>query len=163
MRLLFIIIVAIFCYKEAYCKEILEDILQDINSEEVKNKANKNETKEEPKEKSDSKVNDSENFTNDLRLNLRNLSIHNNFNEEEGCYIACHKQSSYSNSYKYSNNDYVVGCIRVQGSYVMHICRPMNYENNDISTLNVFQDMCEQEFPNACKNKSCWAVGDTGT
>ncbi|CAL7962288.1 hypothetical protein MIDIC_460015 [Alphaproteobacteria bacterium] len=97
-----------------------------------------------------------------LELNNRVLPTATPYNEKDGCYIVCYSQTPRGNGYKVDQNEYIVGQIRIQGAYDREVCQPQNYEENDLSAENDFQDLCEKTFPKFCKDKSCWVTGESG-
>lgn len=54
-----------------------------------------------------------------------------------------------------------MGQVRVKGKYSKRVCLPHGYESKDISALQKFKSLCNANIPK-CKEKGCWAGGDTG-
>lgn len=84
----------------------------------------------------------------------------NIFNHTPGCYVACYSHNPDKAVYSVTPTIYLVGQLRVRGSYVGRQCVPENYESADIRSEKVFKDLCSRAF--SCPGNSCWAGGDTG-
>jgi C1A family cysteine protease len=89
----------------------------------------------------------------------RLLPTVNNYTEPDGGYIACYSRNKEGGVYSVGDGIYVMGQIRIQGQYINRIFHPQGYENQDISAIQKFKDLCNQTFP-ACKGGG-WAGGDT--
>lgn len=87
------------------------------------------------------------------------IPTNNEYKEAPGCYIACY--SHQPGAYAVSSNIYVIGQVRVRGHYVARNCVPEGYKNMDISKADPLKELCSVSIE-ACKNKGCWAGGDTG-
>jgi hypothetical protein len=85
----------------------------------------------------------------------------NKFVGTPGCYIAAYSPRKEKSVYSVGGDIYVMGQVRVSGSYQDRICQPVGYENADISAARRFKLMFALALPSACK-KGCWAGGDTG-
>ncbi len=86
----------------------------------------------------------------------------NDFKEAPGCYVACYSHYEANSVYPISKNIYVMGQIRVPGSYANRICQPKGFEDKDISTVKAFNALCTKHLPEPCPDNSCWVGGDTG-
>lgn len=86
----------------------------------------------------------------------------NEFTGEPGCYVACYSHQEEGSIYSVGDGIYVMGQVRVPGSYVGRICRPQGYESADISAETQFKELCVRNLPNVCKGNSYWVGGDTG-
>ncbi len=86
----------------------------------------------------------------------------NHFKEAPGCYIACYSHNAAQAIYPVGKNIYVMGQIRVPGSYQERVCQPKGFEQKDISAAQEFKALCTQIFPDVCREGICWAGGDTG-
>lgn len=86
----------------------------------------------------------------------------NRFTGDPGCYIACYSRQQDNSIYPVGGGMYVMGQVRVPGSYESRICRPKGYEQADISAEPKFKQLCHVSLPNTCNGDSCWAGGDTG-
>lgn len=84
----------------------------------------------------------------------------NIFLRNPGCYIACYSKNPDKSVFPVTSNIYLVGQIRVRGSYVGRMCVPENYETVDIRGERAFKELCSKSF--SCIGNSCWAGGDTG-
>lgn len=92
----------------------------------------------------------------------KNLPTVNAFKEAPGCYVACYSHVKKGSVYSVGSNIYVMGQVRVPGSYDARICLPKGYEHKDISAEITFKQLCEQYLPEQCTGLTCWAGGDTG-
>jgi len=95
-------------------------------------------------------------------LEAKTLPTINDFIGSPGCYIACYSREEKNSIYSVGGGIYVMGQVRVPGSYSGRICLPKNYEEADISAEPEFKNLCARSLPQACKGDSCWAGGDTG-
>lgn len=86
----------------------------------------------------------------------------NDFTGFPGCYIAAYSHEKQNSVYSVGNDIYVLGRVRVSGTYQRGICQPKGYEGKDISGLDYFKELFDKKLPKVCRNKSCWAGGDTG-
>jgi hypothetical protein len=86
----------------------------------------------------------------------------NTFRGYPGCYIAAYSHNKRNSVYSVGDGIFVMGQVRVPGTYEGRICQPEGYEGEDISRLDEFKDLFDQELPHACRDRSCWAGGDTG-
>ncbi len=90
------------------------------------------------------------------------VAISNLYTGSDGCYIACIAGRKIDSSYYFNGEGYLVGQIRVKGGYVRGVCQPADGSKGiEISTMNKFQNMCSESFPNYCSNLSCWAISET--
>lgn len=85
----------------------------------------------------------------------------NKYKESPGCYIACYSHDKSRAVYSVGGDIYVMGQVRVKGNYENRICLPEGYESADISALDLFKKICNENISN-CSNGGCWAGGDTG-
>jgi hypothetical protein len=90
----------------------------------------------------------------------RTLPTVNDFKGRPGCYVACYSHDRRKGVYPVGGSIWVLGQLRVPGSYEGRICRPLRFERTDISRASVFREMCRMSVP-AC-GEGCWAGGDTG-
>jgi hypothetical protein len=74
----------------------------------------------------------------------KKLPTVNAFKEAPGCYVACYSHMKQGSVYPVSSNIYVMGQVRVPGSYHDRICLPKGYEHRDISAEVTFKQLCEQ-------------------
>lgn len=86
----------------------------------------------------------------------------NSFTRTPGCYVVAYSHTAENSAYPIGNGIYVMGLVRVPGHYVGQICLPDGYETEDISHLEIFKDLFDYSLPTACRNRSCWAGGNTG-
>jgi hypothetical protein len=91
----------------------------------------------------------------------RTLPTVNKFIGYPGCYVAAYSRRKEKSVYSVGGDIYVMGQVRVPGSYQERICLPVGYENVDISADPQFKLMFAEVLPKACK-EGCWAGGDTG-
>ena len=91
----------------------------------------------------------------------RTLPTVNNFIGYPGCYVAAYSHRKENSVYSVGGDIYVMGQVRVPGSYQERICLPVGYENVDISADPQFKLMLAKVLPEACQ-EGCWAGGDTG-
>ena len=91
----------------------------------------------------------------------RTLPTVNKFIGYPGCYVAAYSRRKEKSVYSVGGGIYVMGQVRVRGSYQERICLPVGYENADISADPQFKLMIAKVLPSACK-EGCWAGGDTG-
>ncbi|WP_432808684.1 hypothetical protein [Pantanalinema sp. GBBB05] len=92
----------------------------------------------------------------------KNLPIVNTFTGTPGCYVACYSRTATNSVYSVGDGIYVMGQVRVPGSYAGRICLPKGFEAADISAEFQFKRLCMEQLPKVCRNYSCWAGGDTG-
>lgn len=92
----------------------------------------------------------------------RNIPVRNEYDKDNGCYIACYSHNSANSAYPIGQDMFVMGVIRVEGHYAQRICLPKGYENKDISAELYFKDKCTKHLSHACQRNTCWAGGDTG-
>lgn len=90
------------------------------------------------------------------------LPTTNSFEGIPGCYIACYGQ--HQGIYRIAKNIYTHGLVRVPGTYQAqgHDCLPQGDENQDISQLQLYLDLCKANIPSCDDEHECWAGGDTG-
>ena len=86
----------------------------------------------------------------------------NQFLDYPGCYVACYSGNQENSIYSVGGGIYVMGQVRVPGSYEGRICRPGDYETADISAASKFKALCAENLADACSGNSCWTGGDTG-
>jgi len=86
----------------------------------------------------------------------------NTYKATPGCYLMCYSHHRSKNSYKVDKNIYAVGQFRVAGQYQQGICLPTHYEQQDISALKQFKQLCNTQIDACKKGKNCWAGGGTG-
>lgn len=86
----------------------------------------------------------------------------NQFLDYPGCYVACYSRNQENSIYSVGGGIYVMGQVRVPGSYEGRICLPRDYETADISAEPKFKALCAENLADACSGSSCWAGGDTG-
>jgi hypothetical protein len=89
------------------------------------------------------------------------LPINNSYKQAPGCYIACYSKEKEGAIYPVGGGIFVMGQVRVPGSYQSRICRPKGYETADISAEDYFKKLCRKSLPNCKTDTSCWAGGDT--
>ncbi|RUR12626.1 hypothetical protein [Legionella sp. km772] len=87
------------------------------------------------------------------------LPTDNSYTDSPGCYIACYSHNP--GVYAVGPSIYVMGQIRVKGSYVNRICQPAGFLNQDISKAFSFKQLCSEKI-STCTPNNCWAGGDTG-
>lgn len=95
-------------------------------------------------------------------FNERVLPTINAHQGEPGCYIACYSHHQDQSVYPVAKDIFVMGQIRVPGHYEGRICLPQGFEKQDISAAVEFKAKCEAYLPSACRERQCWAGGDTG-
>lgn len=91
----------------------------------------------------------------------RTLPTVNKFIGYPGCYVAAYSRRKEKSVYSVGGDIYVMGQVRVPGSYQERICLPVGYEKADIAADPQFKLMFAKVLPKACK-EGCWAGGDTG-
>jgi hypothetical protein len=91
----------------------------------------------------------------------KTLATVNKFVGYPGCYVAAYSRRKEKSVYSVGGGIYVMGQVRVPGSYQQRICLPVGYEKVDISADPQFKLMFAQVLSSACK-QGCWAGGDTG-
>ena len=91
----------------------------------------------------------------------KTLPTVNKFIGYPGCYVAAYSRRKEKSVYSVGGGMYVMGQVRVPGSYKERICLPVGYEKADISADPQFKLIFSQILPSACK-EGCWAGGDTG-
>lgn len=89
------------------------------------------------------------------------LPVNNEFATNPGCYIACYTQNPERGVYSPQPDVYVIGLIRVGGSYAQRNCVPLGYIRRDITKDPDFRGLCETKYP-SCAGSRCWANPDTG-
>lgn len=87
------------------------------------------------------------------------IPTNNAYTGNPGCYIACYSHIATQAIYAVGTNIYMIGQVRVPGTYVNRSCVPRNYQGQDISGLSQFKELCNTRIK-ACQD--CWAGGDTG-
>lgn len=90
----------------------------------------------------------------------RTMPVVNIFTRAPGCYVACYSNNPDKSVYALTRSIYMVGQIRVRGSYVGKMCVPENFETADIRGEKAFKELCSKSF--SCAGNSCWAGPDTG-
>ncbi|MBN4003833.1 NB-ARC domain-containing protein [Nostoc sp. LPT] len=91
----------------------------------------------------------------------------NEFVGSPGCYIAAYSHQQQGSAYSVGSNIYVMGQVRVSGSYQqtrdgINICVPNGYTiDSDISADKALNQKFSKTLPETCKDDSCWAGGDT--
>jgi len=89
------------------------------------------------------------------------LPTNNEFSAAPGCYLACYSNNQDGAVYGVGENIFVMGQVRVAGSYQGRLCKPQALEAaTPVSASEQLKAKCNQTFP-VCKN-GCWAGGDTG-
>lgn len=89
------------------------------------------------------------------------LPTNNDYKQTPGCYIACYSTDATASIYSPDDTSYLIGQVRVAGSYDGTSCKPIGFENKDISKVQKFSILCSASFA-PCKGKHCWANGQTG-
>jgi len=97
-----------------------------------------------------------------IGFELKQLPTRNVFKGSPGCYVACYSHEVGGSVYPVSGTIFVMGQVRVEGKYVERICRPKSFEEEDISAMQHFKDLCNRNIDACLKGRSCWAGGDTG-
>lgn len=95
-------------------------------------------------------------------LEATTLPTVNQFLDYPGCYVACYSRNQENSIYSVGGGIYVMGQIRVPGSYEGRICLPRDYETADISAEPKFKALCAENLADVCSGNSCWTGGDTG-
>jgi hypothetical protein len=80
--------------------------------------------------------------------------------EGSSCHLACYSHNEQA-LYPVGGNIYVNGLVKVSGRYSGRICLPSGAEDQDISAMQSFKDLCEKKVL-SCAQGDCWAGGDTG-
>ncbi|MGB7712425.1 MAG: hypothetical protein WBL95_23320 [Microcoleus sp.] len=91
----------------------------------------------------------------------RTLPTVNKFIGDPGCYVVAYSHRKEKSVYSVGGGIYVMGQVRVPGSYQKRICLPVGYEKADIGADPQFKLMFAEVLPKAYK-EGCWAGGDTG-
>lgn len=94
------------------------------------------------------------------RFDKRLLPTRNLFKSTPGCYIACYSKQNTGSIYEVGAGIQVMGQVRVKGNYEGRICRPAEHQQDDISVLQKFKEICANNIKSCGPN--CWAGGDTG-
>ncbi len=81
----------------------------------------------------------------------------NQYMGKDGGYVAFYTRNKKRGVYSVGGGIYVVGQIRLKGSYIGRIFHPHGYVNQDISAAEEFKEMGKKIF-----DVDCWAGGDTG-
>lgn len=84
----------------------------------------------------------------------------NLFIRAPGCYIACYSTNPDKGAYPVSLDAYLVGNIRVEGSYQGRVCYPKDITQPIFSDEKRLTELCSKAFK--CIGNSCWAGGTTG-
>lgn len=83
------------------------------------------------------------------------------FEGARGCYIAAYTHDRARSEYPVSDTIFVVGFIRVRGSYDdAGVCQPSGFENEDISAQTYMTVLTNRYYPG--RAGGTWAGGDTG-
>ena len=91
----------------------------------------------------------------------KKLPIANHYSGSgDGVYVAVYSHSKFRSIYTVGENIYVMGLIRMKGTWNGTIAEPEGWEGKDISASDEFKQLPKQYFP-ACAN-GCWVGGDTG-
>nr|WP_322661282.1 NB-ARC domain-containing protein [Dendronalium sp. ChiSLP03b]MDZ8206571.1 NB-ARC domain-containing protein [Dendronalium sp. ChiSLP03b] len=102
-----------------------------------------------------------------LPADFQRLPTVNEFVGYPGCYIAAYSHQQQGSAYSVGSDIYVMGQVRVSGSYQqtrdgINICVPNGYAiDSDISADKALNQKFSKTLPEACKDDSCWAGGDT--
>lgn len=78
----------------------------------------------------------------------------------DGVYVAVYSHNKFRSIYTVGGDIYVMGLIRLKGSWNGTIAEPEGWEGKDISASEEFKQLAKQYFP-ACRNDG-WVGGDTG-
>ena len=89
------------------------------------------------------------------------LPTSNKFKGFPGCYVACYSRSKKGSVYSVGSGIFVMGQVRVKGTYDKRICKPQGHEYRDISAMSEYKQLCDSEIF-SCNSFGCWAGGDTG-
>jgi len=90
------------------------------------------------------------------------LPTNNDFSAAPGCYMACYSHNPDQAVYSVGENVFVVGQVRVAGSYEGRMCQPQSPDVADeVSPEQFFNNLCNRTFATACQD-GCEAAGDTG-
>lgn len=84
----------------------------------------------------------------------------NLFINTPACYIACYSTNPDKGAYSVSPDAYLVGQIRVEGSYQGKVCYPKDITQPIFSNEKRLTELCSKAFK--CIGNSCWAGGTTG-
>ncbi len=90
----------------------------------------------------------------------RVLPTVNRYRGKDGGYLAMYTNDASKGVYAVSSGGgvaYVVGQVRVKGHYEGRVFQPAGYENQDLSKVQKFKDLCRELF-----GVDGWAGGDTG-
>lgn len=91
----------------------------------------------------------------------KDLPSANIYTPMNGCYLFCAVSDADDYFFKV-NDDYVLGQIRVEGSYDEDsVCRPKGYENEDITGDDDFAEQCAVGI-STCETLPCKAIAETG-
>lgn len=93
-------------------------------------------------------------------LERKVIPVVNIFKRNPGCYLACYSHNPDKSIYPVTGSIFLVGQIRVRGTYVGTMCVPENYESTDIRGEEKFKELCSKAFQ--CIGNSCWAGPNTG-
>ncbi len=89
-------------------------------------------------------------------------TVNHYYTAMDGCYLACYSRSPEQAAYPVSSGIYVMGQVRVQGSYEGRLCRPKGLPlDANIAADQQFKDACNQNI-DGCAGGLCWAGSDTG-
>lgn len=84
----------------------------------------------------------------------------NRFEGEPGGYVAVYSRDARGAVYSVGGGIYVVGQIRLRGTYDGRIFQPEGFEGRDISAAPELKALCNEVFGGGAWD--CWAGGDTG-
>ena len=89
-------------------------------------------------------------------------TVNHTYQPLDGCYIACYSNSPEQAAYAITEDIFVMGQLRVQGSYEGRICRPLGIDPDvDLAGVETIKAACNENIP-ACAGDLCWGGGDTG-
>lgn len=89
------------------------------------------------------------------------VPTNNEYKDAPGCYVACYSKNEKDSAYYIMDNVYMMGQVRVPGTYTSGYCLPKGFENKELSSAQEFKEKCATAFPTQCQNNSCWADGHT--
>jgi hypothetical protein len=81
--------------------------------------------------------------------------------DQKTCVLTCFSHNQDRSYYPVGDDIFVMGFIRVPGTYAHGICQPEGFGAADISGDAGLKHKCTEGLPAACANDSCWPGGAT--
>lgn len=87
----------------------------------------------------------------------KKVFTNNHYKDIPGCYVLCLSKNKKRAAYEIEPETYLMGQIRVPGSYADGVCVAKDHEEVSIAESTIFKEKCEAAFPERCEKQSCWA------